>query len=129
MTIEEGMLKNINTYKSIRTYTHPMKNIHETGFEQRLGCFNVIDPDTLHEQISFFDQVKYNRHKNDLGIHLCLLDNNPTLILMIIIIIFSYFVFTGKYRCLNLVQIYFHNINIYEECYKNILHLFIHLQS
>ncbi|KAK0097962.1 hypothetical protein PV326_012272 [Microctonus aethiopoides] len=56
VTIEEGMLKNINTYKSIRTYTHPMKNIHETGFEQRLGCFNVIDPDTLHEQISFFDQ-------------------------------------------------------------------------
>ncbi|XP_034949132.1 uncharacterized protein [Chelonus insularis] len=56
VTVERGIVKNINTYTHIGTHAQSVENMHDSGFENRLGCFNIIDPALLHKQISFEDE-------------------------------------------------------------------------
>ncbi|XP_063993306.1 uncharacterized protein LOC135170980 [Diachasmimorpha longicaudata] len=58
--VERGTLESINSYQFMGICSTIVKSIHESGFQSRIGCFNVIDPATLHQQISFTDQVCIN---------------------------------------------------------------------
>ncbi|XP_011312543.1 uncharacterized protein [Fopius arisanus] len=53
--IERGTFEDINIYQFVGIRSTVLKGIHESGFQSRFGCFNVIDPDSIHQQASFTD--------------------------------------------------------------------------
>lgn len=48
------------TYRRLRTYSKTLNNLTADSFKLRLGCFNLIDPKSLHVLIPLPEQVRRN---------------------------------------------------------------------